>query len=158
MVKTASAKKIFLVNIGCPQPAYQLSWPRDHPLRVVCNLNIFNESWLPKPEKSEFKIDRGLYFFVSICLRLSYYYHFKIIRPLKKASSRFSALGLSRSTDFRSESGVKNIPNRKPLKSYTNPAIIITLLLVLHEQFKFYVPHYGRALVPCRLVCGQIWH
>ena len=86
---------------------------------LVCNLKIFSESWVPKPEKSEFvKIDQGG-FFVTNCLRLSYYYHFKVIRLLKNANFRFSALGLSRSTGVRSEFGVKNITNRMPLKSYT---------------------------------------
>ena len=54
------------------------------------------------------------------------------------------------------EFGNENITNRKPLKSYANPPKIIGLLLILHEQFKFYVTQHGRALVPCRLVWGQI--
>ena len=87
---------------------------------------------------------------------LSCYYHFKVIRSLKKANLRFSALGSSRSTNFRSEFGNENITNRKPLKSYANPPKIIGLLPILHEQFKFYVPQHGRALLPCRLGWGQI--
>ena len=111
---------------------------------------------MPKPEKSEFvKIDRVGYF-VPNCLRLSYYYHFKMIRPLKNANFRFSELGSSRSTDFRSLPEVKNSTIRKPLKSYTNPPKIIRLLPILHEQFKFYVSQHRRALVPCGLVWGQI--
>ena len=101
---------------------------------------------MPKPEKSDFvKIDRSGYFFVTNCLKLSYYYHFKIIRPLKKANFRFSALGSSRSTDLRSEFGNESITNRKPLKSYDNPPKIIGLLPILHEQFKFYVPQRAGA-------------
>ena len=111
---------------------------------------------MPKPEKSEFvKIDPGCYF---LSLTVSGY-HIKTISKSfghsKKNNFRFSALGLSRSTDFRSESGVKSINNRKPLKSYTNPPKIIGLIPILNEQFKFYVPQHGRALVPCRLVWGQ---
>ena len=51
---------------------------------------------------------------------------------------------------------VENINNRKTLKNYTNPPKIIGLLSILHEQFKFYVPQHGRALVPCRLVWGRM--
>ena len=98
----------------------------------------------------------GWVFFVTNCLRLSYYYHFNVIRRLKKANFRFSALGSSRSTDFRSHPEVKNSTIRKPLTSYTNPPKIIRLLPILHEQFKFYVPQHRRALVPCRLVWSQI--
>ena len=57
-VQNVSGKK-FSVNIRCHQVACQVSWPKDEPLKVVCNLKIFKESWVPKPEKSEYvKIDR----------------------------------------------------------------------------------------------------
>ena len=98
----------------------------------------------------------GVGIFVTNCLRLSYYYHFKMIRPVKNANFRFSALGSTRVTDFRSHPEVKNSTIRQPLKSYSNPPKIIRLLPVLHEQFKFYVPQHLHALVPCGLVWGQI--
>ena len=98
----------------------------------------------------------GWVFFITNCLRLSYYYHFKDIRRVKKANFQFLALGLSRSTDFRSHPEVKNSAIRKPLKSYTDPPKFIRLLPILHEQFKFYVPQHQRALVPCGLVWSQI--
>ena len=94
-------------------------------------------------------------FFVTNCLRLSYYYHFKMIRPLKNANNRFSALGSTRSTDFGSHPELKNSTIRKPLKSYTNPPKIIRLLPILHEQTKFYVPKHRRALFLCGFVWGQ---
>ena len=98
----------------------------------------------------------GWIFLVTNCLRLSYYYHFKMIRPLKNANFRFSALWSTRSTNFRSHPEVKNSTIRKPLKSYTNRPKIIRLLPILHEQFKFFVAQHQRALVPCGLVCGRI--
>ena len=110
-----------------------------------------------KPKNpSSSKLTGVVCFFVTNCLRLSYYYHFKVIRPLKKANFRFSALGLSQSTDFWSESGIEKIYNRKPLKSYTNRPKFMRLLPILHEQFNFYIPQHGRALIPCRLPWSQI--
>ena len=108
-------------------------------------------------EKSEFvKIDWGRYF---LSLTVSGYYIITVSKSVgrsKKPTSGFRHSGRSRSTDFRSESGVEKLTNRKHLKSYINPPENIGLLPFHHEQFKFYVPQHGRALVPCIFVRCQI--
>ena len=99
----------------------------------------------------------GWVFFVLNCLGLSYYYHFKIIRPLKNANFRFSALGSTRSTNFWSQPEfLKKAPLESPWKVTLTLQKIIRLLPILHEQFKFYVPQHQRALDPCVLVWGRI--
>ena len=101
-----------LVNIGCHQPACQVSSPTDQQLRVICNLNIFNESCRQKPKNLSSSKLTGWVFSVTNCHKLSCNYHFKAIRPLKKDNFRFSALGLSRSTDFWSHPEIKNSTNK----------------------------------------------
>ena len=113
---------------------------------------------MPKPEKSEFvKIDRGGYF---LSITVSGYHIITISKSFSRSKTPNSGFRLSGYPAARASGqnmGLENITNRKHLKSpYTKPPKIIRLLLILHEQFNFYVPQHGRALVPSGLRGGGV--
>ena len=84
-------------------------------LRVVSNLKIFNESWVPKPEKSEFvKIDRGGNF---LSLTVSSYHNNTISRSFgrsKRPISRFRHSGRPEALTSGRNPGLKRSPTENP--------------------------------------------
>ena len=95
----------------------QVSFPTDQRLRVVCNLEIFNESWVPYLEKSEFvKLDRGGYF---LSLTVSGYHIMTISKSFgrsKRPISGFRHPDCPEAPTSGRNLGLKTSPIETPLK------------------------------------------